>query len=144
MLLYAMILGALFFAPLQSVEIANLKPIQAVWLDVKNGEVFLLTDTEDSGFGATVDEALADMKHSSSGIVYLDTAQYLFVSESAEQKIVAIEPYLKASVMLCKWDGQGNIKEAVKYADSHKIGVKLKCRNNVGKLPEMTLLKSNK
>ena len=41
--------------------------------------------------------------------------------------------------MLCKWDGQGNIKEAVKYADSHKIGVKMKCRNNVGKLPEMAL-----
>lgn len=139
LLLYAIILGALFIVPLQGVEIANLKPIQAVWLDMKNGEVFLLTDTEDSGYGTTVDEALANMKHSSSGIVYLDTAQYLFVSESAEPKIIAIEPYLKPYVCLCRWDGRGDIREAVKYADAHKIGVKINSRMEVGNLPEIVL-----
>jgi hypothetical protein len=142
-LLYIVILVALFFVPLQAVEIANLKPIQAVWLTVKDGEVLLLADTEDRGSGATVDEAFANMKNNSSGIVYLDTAQYLFVSEPAEQEIFAIAPYLKNSVLLCRWDGQGDIREVVKFADSHKIGVKLKHLNNVVKLPEMKLQKLN-
>ena len=125
-ILYALILIALFFVPLQRVEIANLEPIQGIWMYGNNETVFLETDTEDKGSGNTVEEALADMKENSPGIIYLDTAQYLFVDEGAQQYISALSPYVKGGVRLCLWNGQGGITEAIKYVDAHKIGCKIK------------------
>ena len=142
-LLYAVILGALFFAPLNRVEIANLEPIQAVWMYYADGELVLETDTEDKGSGVTAAEALDAMKSSSPGIIYLDTAQYLFVSEDAQAQISALQPYVKDAVRLCLWDGQGNIADAVKYADAHKLGEKMKSWKQGGKLPEIPLLNTS-
>ena len=139
--LYVVILAALFFVPLQRVEIANLEPIQAVWMYRENGNIVLETDTEDEGSGVTVADALADMKNNSSGIVYLDTAQYLFVSETAKEDIYAIQPYLKNSVQLCIWNGQGELKSAVEYADSHKICLKIREWEKIGNLPELPPVK---
>lgn len=139
--IYIMILAALFFAPLHRIEIANLEPIQAVWMYTENGTVFLETDTEDKGSGGTVADALADMKRNSSGIIYLDTAQYLLVSTSAMQNISAVQPYLKDSARLCIWDGQGDISNAAKYAESHKIGIKIGKWKSVGNLPELSPVK---
>lgn len=135
--LYITILAALYFVPLQRIEIANLEPIQAVWMHIENGNVILETDTEDKGLGATVTDALANMKSNSSGIVYLDTAQYLLVSKAATGEIHTVQPFLKNSARLCIWDGQGNIKSAVKYADSHKIGQKIRDWEKTGNLPEL-------
>ena len=142
--LYVAILAALLFVPLQRVEIANLEPIQAVWMYRENGNVILETDTEDKGSGATVTDALNNMKNKSPGIVYLDTAQYLFVSETAKEDIYAIQPYLKKSVRLCIWNGQGDLKNAVKYADSHKISLKIREWEKVGNLPELPPVKKEK
>ena len=139
--LYVVILAALFFVPLQRVEIANLEPIQAVWMYRENGDIVLETDTEDKGSGITVVDALTDMKNNSSGIVYLDTAQYLFVSETAKEDIYAIQPYLKNSVQLCIWNGQGELKSAVEYADSHKICLKIREWEKIGNLPELPPVK---
>lgn len=139
--LYVVILAALFLVPLQHIEIANLEPIQAVWMHKENGNVVLETDTEDKGRGVTVADALDDMKRNSTGIIYLDTAQFLFVSEVAHEEIRTVQPYLRKSVRLCRWDGDGNMKLAVEYADSHKIGLKMKDWEMIGNLPELSLAK---
>ncbi len=136
-LAYTLILGALFFVPLDRVEIADLEPIQAVWLHQDGEGITLKTDTEDIGKGATVQEALVNMKQNSSGIIYLDTAQYLLVSQSAQQQIADMQPYIKGSALVCIWNGQGDMSEAVKYADSHKVGGKLKNWKPDSKLPEL-------
>ncbi len=138
------LLGALLFVPLNRIEIADLEPIQAVWMYTENGNIVLETDTEDKGIGITVETALDDMKNKSSGIVYLDTAQYLLVSEPVVGEVSAIQPYIKQSVRLCKWGGQGSVKEAVKYADSHNLGLKMKNWNEAGNLPEIPPVKEGK
>lgn len=137
MILYALILGALWFAPLNRIEIANLEPIEAVWMHLENNAVVLKTDTEDEGIGATVEEALADMKQNSTGMIYLDTARYLFIDEEAQERIGEIADYLRRSVRLCKWDGIGSLQEVVKYVDAHKIGEKLQNWKPSGKLPNL-------
>ena len=138
LILYALILGALWFVPRSRIEIANLEPIEAVWMHLENGNVVLETDTEDKGTGATVADALADLKANSTGIVYLDTAKYLFVEEGGETWISEIAEYVKKSVRLCKWDGMGLLKEAVQYADAHGLGEKLQNWKSVVKLPNLS------
>lgn len=136
-ILYALILGSLFFAPLNRIEIANLEPIQAVWMYQTDGKLVLETDTKDKGSGATVEEALTDMKNSSPGIIYLDTAQYLLVAEGTEHQIAALQPHVKDTIYLCLWDGQGSLADGVKYADAHNVGVKLNKWKSNSKLPSL-------
>jgi len=143
-ILYVLILCSLPFLPLESMEIANLEPVQAVWMYEADGMVVLETDTEDKGTGGSVEEALADMKQKSPGIIYLDTAQYLLVSEKVQQQIAALQAYVKGSVRLCQWDGQGDMVDAVKYADAHKVGEKLKDWNLNVKLPKLPLINQSK
>lgn len=136
--LYALILAALLFAPLERTEIANLEPVQGVWMYVEDGKIVLETDTEDKGIGATAEEALRNMKQQSAGIIYLDTAQYLLVTE-AEDQIPMLKPYLKGAVRLCRWSGKGKLSEAVEYADAHAMGLKLRDWKTDVKLPNLPI-----
>ena len=134
--LYILILGALFFVPLERVEIAKLEPVQGVWMYEEDGRIVLETDTKDKGVGTTAKEALENMKKQSSGIIYLDTAQYLLVT-NAEEQISTLKQHLKGSVQLCGWSGEGGLSDAILYADAHKIGLKLRdWRENVN-LPNL-------
>lgn len=143
-ILYILILNALWFAPLNRVEIANLEPIQAVWMNKEDGQILLKTDTGSRGTGQTVADALANLKETSPSIVYLDTAEYLLVSENAEEEIAALAPYVKKSVRLCQWDGEGDVEWAVKYANAHKIGTKICHWKTADKLPNLTLQNPSK
>ncbi len=135
-ILYILILTALLFAPLERVEIANLEPVQGVWMYVEDEKIVLETDTEDKGVGATAEEALMNMKQKSAGIIYLDTAQYLLVT-NAEHQIPVLQQYLKGTVQLCSWSGEGDLTEAVMYADAHNIGWKLQDWTPNVKLPNL-------
>lgn len=125
-IMYCVILAVLCVLPVERQDVADLEPIQAVWLSREEDTVMLETDTQDQGSGKTVSEALADMKQKSLGIIYLDTAQYLLVSENAREYIPDIAPYLKGSVRICLWDGAGEVADAARYMQSHKTGCKLK------------------
>ena len=96
------------------------------------------------GAGQTVAEALADLKETSPGVVYLDTAEYLLVSETATEEITALVPYVKKSARLCRWEGEDDLETAANYAHAHKIGTKICHWKTDDKLPNLTLQNSPK
>ena len=138
-LLYILIVIGVLVLPVRPTDVGELEPIQAVWLSSKNGTVTLETDTEDKGTGKTVAEALEDMKCSSPGIVYLDTAQFLLVSENAVERIPEIQLYLKDAVQICLWEGEASVADAAAYMQAHKIGVRLNRWHTNVKLPNLPL-----
>lgn len=142
--LYFIILTPIAFLRLNSIEIANLKPIEALWVSVDNNNIVISTDTGDIGCAISVDEALIKLKDNSESVVYFDTARFLFVDESATKYLPEISPYVKTTIRLCQWDGQGDIRGAIRYADSRKIGIKLNRWNDVGKMPEIPSLSKQK
>lgn len=137
-IIYCIILAGILWIPVERMEIRDLEPIQAVWMYREEGEIVLKTDTEDEGRGESVQEALEDMKEKSSGIVYLDTAQFLLVSDNAQEQIGELTPYLKGKVKISLWEG-GEIQEAARYMQSHKIGVKLARWRESVNLPKLPI-----
>lgn len=140
-ILYIFIMVGTLLLPTQKQDVADLEPIQAVWLRAENEMTILQTDTEDIGVGKTVAEALADMKHHSTGIVYLDTAEYLLVAENAVSRISELDGILNQSVRVCLWNGEGDIVEAARYMQSHKSGMKLgdwSQEKEIEKLPKIS------
>ena len=138
-ILYILIVIAVLLIPVRPTDVGELEPVQAVWLRTENETVILLTDTEDEGTGRTVTEALDDLKQRCKGIVYLDTAQFLLVSENAVDKLAKIEPYLKATVKVCLWEGTGSIADAARYMQAHKLGIRLGRWQPEVKLPNLPM-----
>lgn len=136
--IYCAIMVLLYCLPVTGQDVADLEPIQAVWLTYAEDQLQLITDTGDIGTGVTVEEALADMQNKSLGIVYLDTAQYLLVSEKAENAIMQIKPYLKGKVKVCMWEGE-QVENAAKYMQAHKIGIQLRKWEPNVKLPKLPI-----
>ena len=115
MILYIIILTLLFLAPVERLDVAKLEPVQTVALYADETGIVLETDTDNRGSGATVDSAYEDLENRTPGVVYLDTAQYLIVTEDAEQYVDALRKYLRPSVEVSLWDGKGSVKDAAKY-----------------------------
>lgn len=117
MILYIIILSLLFVAPVERLDIAKLEPVQTVALSTDETGVVLETDTDNRGRGATVDSAHKDLENRTPGVIYLDTAEYLLVTEDAVAYVDAIRKYLHPSVAVSLWDGKGSVKDAAQYLD---------------------------
>lgn len=117
--LYVIILALLFLAPLERADIAKLLPIEAVAVYMDGDDVVLETDTEDKGKGENVALALRDLIKTTPAVVYLDTAEYLLVSENALEQVDALRNYLKPSVKVCVCQAKDGVKDAAKYLDVH-------------------------
>lgn len=142
-ILYCVLLAIALLIPIKKIDISNLEPIQAVKMDYQQGNMILQTDTGDVGVGENVQTALDNLKETSAGIVYLDTAEFLLVTENARDYIGHIKPYLKNRVRVCRWDGEGELTNAAKYMDAHKIGVQLKNWSKETVLPKLQDLIQN-
>ena len=117
--LYVLILGTLFFVPLEHVQIAELAPVTAVALLVEDGEVALKTDCGFEGKGPNVEMAIMNLKERADAVVYLDTAKYLFISNDAQSHITEIGAYLKDSVGVCVADTFDDLTASIKYLEVH-------------------------
>ena len=126
LLLYALILAVMLMIPVEYADIAQLRPIEVIAIYKKGSAVVLQTDTEDIGQGNSVEAALANMRSSTPAIIYLDTAEFLLIGESAEEEVEALRGELKASVKLCGVDESVDLKNAAQYLSVHGMLPKLR------------------
>ncbi len=124
-LIYALIIAALFLAPLKRADIAKLRPVQAFAMYMEDNNVVLETDTGDLGRGENVLRALENLKEKTAAVVYLDTAEFLLVAEDAVLQVGELAQHIKHSVKVCVCEAAGRVKEAAQYLDVH------------GKLPKL-------
>lgn len=125
-IIYVIVLLIALWIPVNRIDISNLEPIRAIWIDQENGKYVVSTDTEDIGIGDTVEQAVDMMKKGCEKIIYLDTAQYLLVSDNCKEAIGGISRFLKDKVKIGIWDGEGKIAKAATYMQTHRLGTKLK------------------
>ncbi len=114
-LLYGVILVALLFAPVQRLDVAKLEPVQTVALYMEEKQLVLETDTGNKGKGKDLTEAINDLEEKTPGVIYLDTAQYLLVTEETEALLYSLDGYLRQSIKVSKWDGKSSVKSAAQY-----------------------------
>lgn len=118
-LLYAVILALTCFAPVEYLNVAELLPVEAVAVYTDGIYVVLETDTQNIGRGGTVEQALADLKEKTPAVIYLDTAEYLLVSEDAVSTLEDLSKFLKQTVKVSHYDARGRVKEASEYLRVH-------------------------
>ncbi len=110
-----MVLAALFFVPLQRVNVSDILPVEAVAVYMDGERVVLELDTGEKGSGKSVGEAIEDLKRSTPRIIYPDTARYLLVTQNAESYVDALRPYLKNKVQVHSCDARDRVAEIAAY-----------------------------
>ena len=126
LIIYIVILLIALWIPVRKTDISNLEPVQAIWIDKNENGYVVKTDTQDVGVGETLQKALEEMKEHCDKLIYMDTTQYLMVSEDCKEAIAEISQHLKNKVRVCVWNGVGELKNAVQYVKSHRNGVAIK------------------
>ena len=114
-ILYICILALLFLAPVERLDVAKLEPVQTVAVRIESQQVVIETDTKNRGQGRTLQEAVQDLKENTPGVIYLDTAQYLLLTEDAVKYDRELKNYMRLSVKVSIWDGDGSVETAAKY-----------------------------
>jgi len=119
-IIYFLIIASVFVVPVKWADIGKLQPIEVVLLDAVQDEIFLYTDTKDTGRGESIGKAIADMKENSERIVYLDTAQYVLTTERAVDHLLELEPYLATSVRIGMVKETIDLQWAASYLQIHR------------------------
>lgn len=82
-LAFAAVLTAFGRMPAEPQDASELLVAQILCVDAENGAVYLETDCGASGSGGSVDEAFEDLKQHAAGAVFLETAEFVVLSERA-------------------------------------------------------------
>lgn len=137
MVIYIGILLLTLMTPVERLDVAKLEPVEVVFLSREGDEVHLATDTDAQGSGADAAEALNDLRQTTTGVVYLDTAEFLVVAEDAADQIDRLRGWLKGSVKLC-FAKNLQVKEVAKYLEVHGDLPKLRDWKTGDPLPLLT------
>ncbi len=126
---YAVLIGAVALLGGErsaGMDVAKLQPIQTVRVTCENSLVVIETDTGDMGAGDSIKDALSNMKETASAEIFLDTAEYLLVSENCEDLIPALMNYLRPSCCLCFETGEGKLETVGAFLEIHDPKATLK------------------
>ena len=117
---------ALIFLGGRGTDIGSLRPVEVVQLTEKAGILMLETDTADQGWGLTVEQAVAKLKETTPGQIYLDTADFLLVEEGLESCLLKMDAYLKKGTRIAYVSEGVDLKSAAEYLRIHKPSATMK------------------
>ena len=118
-LLYILIIAAVFFAPVEPLNIANLRPVQVIAFYGDGENLVIETDTRDRGVGTTPQQALQNLKDTAKGVLYLDTAEYILMEDTAQSAVEALRWAFRKSAKICRIQGQIALEDAADFLASH-------------------------
>lgn len=137
-IIYAVLVGLVFIAPVNRVDVGSLQPVQVISIYNNDTQVKIETDTGDFGQGESLQQALTDLRETASGVIYFDTAEYLLVQTGLEYAINEMQGILKHSVRVCNMSGNVDLKDVALYLRARGDLPKLKQWNQGEKLPLIT------
>ena len=117
-------------------DIGSLRPVELVRLTEQGGILVLDTDTGDRGWGLSIDQVVEKLKETTSGEIYLDTADFLLLEEGTEVYLSDLRHYLKEKTAVAYAAGGIDLKEAVSYLRIHEPSGSMK----EGKRPREKLI----
>ena len=120
-LIPAIVLGAVAVVsrlPHPARAIADLKPVRAVYIHMEGRTLHIETDTGDSGTGADLTEACADLRSKADGEIFLDTAEFLLLDPKVPIT-EAVDSLLRPDCRVMFTDAPPDLEKAAVYLSQH-------------------------
>lgn len=135
-LIYIIVTALALLVPEYGTDVGKLIPVELVFLYNDGEQIVIETDTEHIGKGVTVEEAVQNLSDTTPGVLFLDTADYLMVTEEAQTHLPELDLYLKGRVKVCLTEQGTDVKQAAQYLAIHQPGDTLKDAQITQKLIE--------
>ncbi len=119
------IIGFAKLLPFQGTDVGKLHPVEVLTVSVDGNGITVETDTGLNGTGETVDKAIKNLKQTSAGEIFLETANYVLVSEESRHLLNALYDFLRPACQVYVFTGDGQWDNVAKYLESHPSGVSL-------------------
>ena len=141
-IVYGLTLAVLLFPSKQGTELGKLRPAELSYACREGESLVLRTDTGDLGAGRNLRQAVSDLKRTSQGAVYLDTADYLIVTEDTEDLLPEFLNRMRPSADVCRTADNVDPEKAAEFLSTHPGNVTLQdLRAGVRKLPQLHVRK---
>lgn len=116
-----MLLALLAFAalPTSGTELGELHPVSLLMVQTQGKTIQLLTDTQDRGSGETLDGALKNLEDTTPGHLFLDTVEYLILTEQTQYLIPQLKRLLRPGVAVCLGENDMNTEALPEYLNTH-------------------------
>ena len=137
-LLYIGLLLLVCFLPVDGTDVGKLIPVEVIAISEEDGSVTVRTDTGDRGTGRDLHAAFADLKDSASGVIYLDTAEYVLLESGIEGFVDTVETYLRRDTKVCAAQEGIALDTIANYLSIHHPGTCLEDVEEVAEIPCIT------
>ena len=122
-LIAILLITALGWLPFQGTDVATLEPAEALYVYYNKEMICIETDGGWFGKGETVDEAVADLKESSPGQVFLQTVDFLLLRKGSEGLIPMLYSHLRSGCSVCSVEEKPDLEKASAYLRTHRPGM---------------------
>lgn len=137
-LLYIGLLLLVCFLPVDGTDVGELIPVEVIAISEAEGMITVRTDTGDQGTGEDLPAAFVDLKDSASGVIYLDTAEYVLLEPGTEGCVETAVPYLKGGTKVCAAQEGISLDAIANYLSVHHPGICLEEVREVAEIPSIT------
>lgn len=139
MIYVAVVAAALILKPKDIKDVGELLPVELLYISREAGSIRAETDTGTFGTGRNLEEALKDLKETAPGEIFLETADYLIVTDRTVNLLPRLTEVLRPSTEVCV--GKNADAQAAAFLKAHPSEVTLKdIRAGQEEIP--TLIKS--
>ena len=111
--------------PFRGTDVAKLHPVEVISVRSEKGIVYVNTDTGSSGAGNDLHSAFQDLKATTPGHIFFETADYLLIDEPSEILLPELYDLLRPGCKVCRATGKLELAEAAVYLRTHKPPVSL-------------------
>lgn len=111
---------AFWMLPGQGTEIGELKPAALLSVRRQGSTTIVETDTRDQGAGEDITAALADLRRSTAGHIYLDTTEILILTADTLDTLPQLARLLRPATQVCLAGTAIDPEEAFSYLRIHK------------------------
>lgn len=122
----AIVVALLFsFSRSAGVDVAKLHPVEVLSVTHGDDQIQIQTDTGASGRGNDLKTAIENLHHTTSAVVFLDTAEYLLIDGAEEALLPELMQYLRPACGVCLLEGEASLDTIARYLRIHTPAVTL-------------------
>ncbi|MBQ3215530.1 MAG: hypothetical protein IJB11_05360 [Oscillospiraceae bacterium] len=100
-------------------DVARLQPMEVLAVTMEDDGVRIETDTGDAGRGANLEAAIDNLKSTTSGEIFLDTAEYLLIA-GCEPLLPELAAHLRPSCQVCLVEGEVELESVAQFLKIHQ------------------------
>ena len=119
-------------------DISRLCPVEMLYIYMDGQKFVAAADTGSWGSGDTWQEAFADLENTTPGVIFLDTTEYLLITEEVEPWLAEMNQRLRPSIKVVVMNGEPQWENLSAWLRSRNAGTTLwKCEEGLATVPNV-------